>query len=329
VNAPLLDKIAQETRAAAAYVLPKENVEVKVAQVFRRLYGPVLAEPELAILGADDKPARGRVADLLPARLPDLFDGDQLVLLGRYTGTEPLTFVVSGQGQGRKRTFRFTFGFDGATTRNAFVPRLWASRRIAVLVDAIRAAGAAGPGAPADPRNKELVDEIVKLSTEFGILTEYTAFLAREGTNLGDRGALFAEAADNLRTRAAQTRSGAGAVNQSLNYSFQSSQSYDNRRNSYYDANLNRVSVANVQQVGDLALYRQGNRWVDSRVASADQAARPTRTVEFGSADFAKLVEAMARENRQGAVALGGELVVKVGDEVVLVKGPEKSGLGR
>ena len=31
---------------------------------------------------------------------------------------------------------------------------------------------------------RELVEEIVRLSTEFGILTEYTAFLAREGTDL-------------------------------------------------------------------------------------------------------------------------------------------------
>ena len=33
---------------------------------------------------------------------------------------------------------------------------------------------------------KELVDEIVRLSVEFGILTEYTSFLATEGTDLGN-----------------------------------------------------------------------------------------------------------------------------------------------
>ena len=38
-----------------------------------------------------------------------------------------------------------------------------------------------------DPRLKELTDEIVRISTEFGILTEYTAFLAREGTDAGIR----------------------------------------------------------------------------------------------------------------------------------------------
>jgi len=37
VNAPLLQKIASDTRATAAFVLPGEDVEVKVAQVFKKL----------------------------------------------------------------------------------------------------------------------------------------------------------------------------------------------------------------------------------------------------------------------------------------------------
>ncbi len=52
------------------------------------------------------------------------------------------------------------------------MPRLWASRR-SDPVDAIRQMGAeeglrvANAPAPTDPRLKELVDEIVRLSTEF------------------------------------------------------------------------------------------------------------------------------------------------------------------
>ena len=66
------------------------------------------------------------------------------------------------------------------------MPRLWASRKIAVLIDAVRQMGADPAASVNDPKIKELIDEIVRLSTEFGILTEYTAFLAREGTDLHD-----------------------------------------------------------------------------------------------------------------------------------------------
>jgi len=323
VNTPLLDKIAAETRASATFVLPKEDVEVKVAQVFKRLAGPVLADPQLGY-------TRSRVLDVLPARMPDLFEDDQLVVLGRYVGEGPIQFHLEGNYLGRKRTFTFEFTFDGATTRNAFVPRLWASRKIAVLVDAVRQMGAgSGSGQVAsavvssgDPRLKELTDEIVRLSTEFGILSEYTAFLAREGTDLAQRDQVLAEAARNFQDRAIATRSGLGSVNQESNLMVQRGQSQLNGRSAYFDQNMNRVEVASVQQVNDRAFYRRGNRWIDSRVIENESNAKPDRVVEFGSDEFRELAEKLARENRSGAISLRGDILMRVDGQLILIKGP-------
>ena len=105
--------------------------------------------------------------------------------------------------------FHFRLPLDQATTRNGFVPRLWASRKIGLLVDAIREQGGTpGRRLPARPRRarspatRELVDEIVRLSTEFGILTEYTAFLAREGTDLSQKDKVVSRGRDLFRDRA-------------------------------------------------------------------------------------------------------------------------------
>ena len=324
VNTPLLDKIAQETRATACYVLPKEDVEVKVAQVFKRLSGPVLAEPELNVSYA----ARNRrmpVKEMLPARLPDLFEGDQLVLLGQYLTDNPVVFEISGNYLGTERRFKFTFDFEQATTRNAFVPRLWASRKIAVLIDAIRQLGAENGGIPgggsgaSDPRVKELVDEIVRLSTEFGILTEYTAFLAREGTDFAKRAELLREAGDNFERRAMRARSGLGSVNQSFNWRVQGSQKALNPSNAYFDQDMNRVSITNVQQVNDRAFYHRGGRWVDSRIVSKETSITPKKTITFGSAEFRELAERLAKDNRQGCVALSGDILLEVDGDVLLV----------
>jgi Ca-activated chloride channel family protein len=334
VNTPLLEKIAYETRATSTFVLPKEDIELKVAQVFKRLSGPVLADVRLDQVAPDGKlcptglsplsSVWSRVHEVLPATLPDLFEGDQLVVLGQYMGDEPLTFAVSGNYLGTERTFRFTFDLAGATTKNAFVPRLWASRKIAVLIDAIRALGADGgptvADAAADPRLKELVEEIVRLSTEFGILTEYTAFLAREGTDLSSKDQVLAEASRNFQSRAMNDRVGLFAVNQSENLNYQRYQGNLNIRNAYYDQNMERVAVARVQQVNDLAFYQRGNRWVDSRLVADEHTAPPTRVVEFGSDEFNELVRRLAAENRQGAVSLSGEILLEVGGETVLVK---------
>ena len=357
VNAPLLDAVAAESRAVAEYVLPGEDVEVKVSAVFRRLSGPVLADTALRLLDAAGQPDPGRVLDLQPATIPDLFEGDQLVVMGRYVGDEPLHFALGGNYRGRVRTFRFDFDLDRATTDNAFVPRLWASRRIAALGDEIRQLGAEGSASlyastsagihnstaglphaqpwgsirsgaswdriiPAvDPRVAELVDEIVLLSTEYGILTEYTAFLALEGTDLSDRDEVMAVAMENFQTRAMDTRSGIGAVNQSFNRNFQIAQTRLNVRNEFVDARMNRVAVTDVQQLNDRAYFRRGERWVDSRLVNDGRADAPTSVIEFGSDEHVALVRRMAAEGRAGSVSLAGETVLLIDGEPVLVRG--------
>jgi len=325
VNAPLLEKIAAESRARAEFVLPQEDVEVKVGKVFRQLTGPVLADPELRILDADGDAAIGRTRDILPDKLPDLFEGDRLILLGQYVGTEPLTFKIRGNYFGKKRTFKFRFRFDKASKKNGFVPRLWASRKIAELIDVVRQMGADPTASASDPKVKELTDEIVRLSTEFGILTEYTAFLAREGTNLGDVAGVRREAREVLSSRAMRDRSGIAGVNQSLNSVQQKAQSRLNPRNTFYDAELKEVSISTVQQINDQAYYRRSGRWVDSKLVSQAERLTPARIIEFGSEEFFELARKLARENRQGSIAMEGDILLMVDGEAVLIKAPSEN----
>ncbi|MFN0133755.1 MAG: VIT domain-containing protein [Phycisphaerales bacterium] len=192
VNGPLLTGLSRGTRATSTFVLPEENVEVKVGQVYRRLSGPILASPKLeAIIDAKGEVVTRPIREVQPASLPDLFDGDQLVILGQYTDASAKKLILEGNYLGKQATFDFAFDTSKATTRNGFVPRLWASRKIASLIEEIRQAGAdqrPGVRPSEDPRTKELVDEIVRLSIKWGILTEYTAFLALEpGTVIAGR----------------------------------------------------------------------------------------------------------------------------------------------
>jgi hypothetical protein len=92
---------------------------------------------------------------------------------------------------GQEHISSFNFDLDAtATTRHTFVPRLWAGQRIAWLVDEVRQRGAGSHLRPSrstqellrDPEVSELIEEIIRLSLTHGILTEYTAFLATDGT---------------------------------------------------------------------------------------------------------------------------------------------------
>jgi Ca-activated chloride channel family protein len=323
VNAPLLERIAAESRGRVEFVLPKEDVEVKVGKVFKQLSGPVLADPRLQVVDGRGDAALGRTRDILPAKLPDLFEGDRLILLGQYVGDEPLSFRITGDYFGTERTFTFAFDFDKTSVKNGFVPRLWASRKIAELIDAVRQMGADPAASADDPRAKELIDEIVRLSTEFGILTEYTAFLAREGTDLHDVDEVHREARYNFSTRAMQARSGVAAVNQGFNMARQKVQDELNYDNRFYDAQMNEVSISAVQQINDNAYYRRGGQWVDSKLVTQPQVT-PARTIEFGSKEYFELAQRLARENRQGSIALGGDILLIVDGESVLIKSPSE-----
>ncbi|MFH1533011.1 MAG: VIT domain-containing protein [Pseudomonadota bacterium] len=334
VNTPLLEKIASETRAVATFVLPGESLDEKITRVFKRLSGPLLADTKLRLVDGEGRAAPGRVRDLSPGTPPDLFEGDQLVVAGRYIGDEPLRFELSGNLLGQQKAFRFTFDLDKATTRNGFVPRLWASRQIGTLIDVIRQAGADSPLAPDrarimnDPKLREIVQEIIRLSTEFGILTEYTAFFAVEGSPLDDPEENARRALENFVERAVKTRSGLDSVNQDVNRFNQANQRVLNPRNTYFDKKMNPVESSSVQQVGDRAFWRKGDRWVEGRLMNKQRGGgqvKPSKIIRFGSEDYVDLVDRLSAEGRQGTVAMEGDILMELDGEEVLIEGPAAS----
>lgn len=350
VNAPLLTSVANATRATPTFVFPNESVELKVSQVFRRLSGPVLADPKLTSLGPDGAVTTRAVRELLPAELNDVFEGDQIVLLGQYQNDEPLHLRVNGNYLGTLRTFDLKFDLKNATKRNAFVPRLWASRKIARLIEIITEAGAdsatvasisnrgsrrptatnatalaAHSTSAIDPKLEELVDEIVRLSTEYGVLTEYTSFLATDGTDFTKPEEIRTQTTSNFVNNVQNIRSGMGGVTQMQNVSAQRTQSNANRSNFYLTQNMQRVEITNVQQITDRTFFKRSDRWVEASVLDRATDVKPDQTVEFGTAEFYELVDQLVREGRQGILALSGEMLLVVNGKTVLIKAPPKS----
>jgi len=164
VNTHLLDKITEETRAFSQYVLPEEDLEVKVSNFFSKIKQPVLANPSLKLTGDI------RTSKLYPSPLPDLFKGEQLVLVGRYTGHGDSAVRIEGNVNSDSRKFSYESKFPEENSENDFIPRLWATRRVGYLLDEIRLHG----------ENSELRDEATELARKYGIVTPYTAYLIIE-----------------------------------------------------------------------------------------------------------------------------------------------------
>jgi Ca-activated chloride channel family protein len=164
VNTRLLDNITEESRAFSQYVLPDEDIEVKVSNFFAKIKEPVLVNPVLKFIGDI------RTSKLYPAALPDLFKGEQLVLVGRYSGQGDSAISVEGTANGVSRRFTYEVKFPAEASQNDFIPRLWATRRVGYLLDEIRLHG----------ENSELRDEVTDLARKYGIVTPYTAYLIVE-----------------------------------------------------------------------------------------------------------------------------------------------------
>lgn len=335
VNTPLLRAIATDSRATSTFVQPGQDVEATVGQVYRRLRGPVFAGPEIG-LAERAAGARGaahgtaRINELLPAALPDIFEGEQLIVLGTYIGESPMDIRISGNFLGEQRTFTATLDPAKASTRNAFVPRLWATRRIGALLEAIRQ----NPGSEG---NQELVTEIVALSTEYGILTEYTAFLAAERDDIITAGGQPMPAApleawsdarvqlrvveESLRVRN-DARAGREAMNQEMNAATRAeAATITAGANVYLAEDMARREIMTVLQVNERAYFQQGNRWVDSAML-AQAAEEPEVTVEFGTEAYSTLLDELIVDNRQAVLANRGEVYLLHRGRRVLVINP-------
>jgi Ca-activated chloride channel family protein len=349
VNTPLLSGLSVATRAMSTFVLPDEDLELKVSRVFSGLAGPVLEMPVIS--------APGRaIRDLEPAELPDYFEGDQIMVLGAYTGDTPSTITFTGSVGGQPRTYQIPFDPSAATMRHDYVPRIWATRRIGALVEQVRQAGAEGSLPPA--QMKELTDEIVRLSTKFGVLTEYTAFLSKETTDFRRDAlpALSAQVSGELEKRAVHARSGAGSVNQESNIqALKDAGSMPPRASApsapgagggkgggggggggadpalaampaaasgtqwYLDSSLKKVEVNSIRQIGSQSFYNRQNRWVDSRLLDKENE-KPDSTILFGSPEYLTLAQELAATNEQTLLAQDGDILLLFKGKRLLIK---------
>lgn len=306
VDVPFLDTLAERLRGDADYVRPDEDIEAKTARFVARTSTPVLENLKLKVDGV-------AVSEIYPQpeSLPDLFDGGQLAIVGRYKGaSDSVRVTLTGEAGGRERTFALTAPFPAQAPDAEFLPRLWASRKIGHLMDLVRLSE------PNDPRTKEIVAHIVALSKEHGILTPYTAlFVPEPGAPvpiLGPGGVGFGGGlpADALRGAG---RAGEGAVNLSQANRAQKAQAQVGNRfalgaQAGADRDLAEERARRIQNVAGRAFYQRGPVWEDATYDPKKQ----TEVVKvrlFSDAYFA-----LVRRNRTLArwAALGAQVRVAV-----------------
>lgn len=168
----LLDDMANRGGGVSEYVRPEEDIATKIAAFANKAAQPVLTGLDLKLVGE-----KIQLLNVHPRTLPDLYAGGQVVLFGRYTGEGDIALQLTGRVNGKSETFTYEGKFASAEPKFAFIEMLWAQRRIGHLLDEIRLVG----------ETKELVDDVIRLSKEYGIQTPYTSQLILEdGRQMGN-----------------------------------------------------------------------------------------------------------------------------------------------
>jgi len=280
VNTILLDRLSQENHGTTVYVTPDENLEGAISSFYSKIASPVLTSPVITIEGID-------TYDTYPNPLPDIFRGSQLLLAGRYRGDGEATITMNGDVGGKTISFIAKRGFPALALDADFLPRVWAGRKIAYLLDQLRLYG----------ENEELVDSVIALSKRYGIITPYTSFLVEEEPLSAD------QMAQRMSQAAAAPASGKQAV---VGASAVRSLAQDEAAP---------PEVETVRTVDDRAFFLRDGIWVESTYADEET----IKIVAFSSAYFDILA---LKPELAPFFALGDRLILKVGTAYMEI-GPE------
>ena len=162
VNRPLLTQMAEEAGGLVAFVSAGDDF-TRQAQAFRRkLVHPAAKNVKLAFQGVD-------VYDLEPETIPNLYHGQPIRVYGRYKNKGTLQIQASAEIQGSPWEQRIEMELPGLDESNPQLDRMWASHRVARLLNKQRTNG-----------SEENASEIVRLCEGYSIVSQYASFLVLE-----------------------------------------------------------------------------------------------------------------------------------------------------
>jgi Ca-activated chloride channel homolog len=162
VNAAFLRQLAIAGGGLCELVESEDRLDAVMAKVHRRIGTPIATELALRATGLElDR------ASLAPAKLPDVYAGAPVVVLGRFRGGVPAGATIEVEGTSLGEPLRMTVAAVSAPSAASWLAASWARAHLRDLED--QYAVAARP---------DLERSIVQVSKQFSVLSRFTAFLA-------------------------------------------------------------------------------------------------------------------------------------------------------
>jgi Ca-activated chloride channel family protein len=162
VNRYLIDAMARIGKGKPFYLRPDENPEETVHEFFQ-----YVSRPSVTGIEADfeDLP----VYELWPEKIPDLFAGRPVTLVGRFDEGAEGRVTLTGWFAGKRWRQTLSVELPDDEPANPGLPLLWARKRIEELSDDL---------AIGELDETEAKDAITELGIQYSLMSAYTSFVA-------------------------------------------------------------------------------------------------------------------------------------------------------
>ena len=318
VDTDLLDQISMDHSGASTYVRPGDQIDEEVSAFYSKVKTPVLSD--LTIDYGDIV-----VDQVYPQKIPDLFAGSQLILLGRYREGGPAQITLEGVVNKEKQSYIYQDVLFRKEGGDDFIPRLWATRAVGYYLTQIRLYG----------EKQEWIDSIVALSTRYGIITPYTSFLVQEKDIFSAEGReeVMEEVEAEVEVASAEPASGVRAVEEAAYQGKMSAAPVEAAMpvnvtvSARMDGSSKTVKASEVvKNVGSKTFLWRNDTWIDS---TFDRSMK-TRKVPFLGDEYFDLI---SKEPVLGSYFALGERVIVVHEgqayETVPLEGSDSAIAGK
>lgn len=159
-NRPMLKAMTKASNGFAISVSNSDDIVGKILEASSKVTHESLHGVDLSINGV-------KTADLSPEKLSSLYRGQQLIVFGHYWGSGLADITLSGKISGEDKVYATQIEFPVSDTLNPELERLWAYASIEDMMADIHNFG----------DNADLKQAVTDLSTEYGLVTDYTSMV--------------------------------------------------------------------------------------------------------------------------------------------------------
>ncbi len=194
-NQPLMDRLAKESGGFAMNISDSDDIVGRILQAKAKVLFENMRNVRLSFSGE-------KVFDVTPAVVPNLYQGQQLVLFGRYKNSGQVKITMKANITGQSKSWYCTANLPKLDTDNPEIERLWALSRIDEVMEQIREQG----------ETSKSKAKVVDLGTEYSLVTDYTSMVVLAEAEMENAGIQKRNANRVSRERQAQATRQASPV---------------------------------------------------------------------------------------------------------------------